>query len=161
MFYELLRTVQLDSSVRQTIQSQLVELAQLPSRYLPADALLSGLELLDPAERITVTDRIAADATVNDGSWTQRESTGPNISTESAIRAFEAIPETRRPALIMKVADALLRELDPPEPRTSRDRPSADAKPGRLRPDSMSRTPDVVHSRVVDLGVRCPGVRAW
>ena len=121
----LLQIRDLPQKARQAISARILELAWLPTSDLPAEALMSGLELLDPAQRITVADRIAADATVAE---IRPEIipglTGPHLSPWTAVQAMATIPETRRPVLITKVTEQLLRELAGPEPASS-PRPAA------------------------------------
>jgi hypothetical protein len=143
MLYELLDLDDLDRDVRQTIRSQLVELGQVPTVDLPADALLSRLELLEPAERLTVVDRIAADASIT-SAVVNGPITGPRVTCATAVDAFEAVPETRRPVLVDKVADALLDSLAAPRPDAG-DNPPGHGASGGFRPlmeqhyDDMSR----------------------
>lgn len=145
MLCDVLRTLRLNRDLRRTIVSQVVELAQLPARHLPAEALMCGVEVLGPAERVVVADRIASDAVVFNDRHTERQFSGSEISSASAIKTFEAVPEFRRPVLIKKVADALLRELSPPDPNTSRDHPPVEATPGRLKPLMEQQYEDMVN----------------
>ncbi|MEU8632795.1 hypothetical protein AB0C38_11545 [Amycolatopsis sp. NPDC048633] len=119
LLYELLRAVRPGDDLRQALTTQVAELAFLPAADLPAEALLTGLGLLTPAERITVVDRIAAVAVVlSSMALLQGRLRGPQVSPETAVHVVETIAEARRPRFIANVAAALLRELE--EPRGAR-----------------------------------------
>lgn len=111
MLCELLGITYLDEDLRRTIRSQLVELAYLPPPELPAQALVTALDQLEPAERLTVTDQVAAGAVVLSVGIGDNLHTGPRVLPETAVRAIETIPESRRPAFISAVLDSLLRSL--------------------------------------------------
>lgn len=134
MFFRLLEVPSLNEQTRRAICAQLLEIAQLPARDLPADVLISGLALLSPAERITVVDRVAATATVTWYSGGGRP-TGPTLLQNTAVAAIESIPEARRPVLVRKVADSLLDSLAASKGTRSRDSDSSPERPpGQLPP---------------------------
>jgi hypothetical protein len=143
---ELLRITDLTREARQAISTRILELAWLPARDLPAEALLSGLELLDPAQRITVADRIAADAIVAElRPEIVPGLTGPHLSPWTAVQAMEAVPEARRPVLITKIAEQLLHELAPPE-RAAPPQPTAAPGDPRMKLLVEQQFDDIIRS---------------
>ncbi|MFC4070963.1 hypothetical protein [Actinoplanes subglobosus] len=130
MLGHLLRTLDLDEDTTRAVTAQMIELSRLPGEDLPAEALLRNLDVLDPAHRITVTDRIASDAEVVTFSLNDDPRTGTAVSPLAVVEAIERIPEARRPVLLGKVADALLRSLAPsrePDAETTPSGVTADA----------------------------------
>ncbi|MBL7488606.1 hypothetical protein I6A60_26665 [Frankia sp. AgB1.9] len=110
-----------------SVRARILDLIQLPAGELPAEELVRGLELLEPAERLAVVDRIAADAIIT--SVAQRVGT---VTPAAIVDALEAVPEARRPVLIRKVADRLILELAPSARSAEEPDDRAEQEPGRL-----------------------------
>ncbi|MBB5857859.1 hypothetical protein ACFQ05_19810 [Amycolatopsis umgeniensis] len=116
MLSGLLRAMSTDDDLWGPLVAQLAELAFLPSPDLPAEALLSGLDLLEPPERLAVVDRIATDVAVLPTGAPFAPVAGPRVLAETAVLAIETVPEAGRPVFLAKVADSLLDNFTPSAP---------------------------------------------
>ena len=111
--YALLRTARLDAGARRAIQAQVVELAQMPSVDLPAEALLIGNRAAKPggADHGDRPGRYGRERRVRHHEGDHRRTHWPAHISELAVQVMEEVPEARRPVLIKRVADRMLNEL--------------------------------------------------